>query len=613
MMITNKHDIRTIDINLSKLKTRDTGDGTMQIQGYGMLFNQPSVPMPFIEYFDPHSLDGVDLSKVLLLYGHEPNQILARADSKTLTVKVDDKGLFFTAILPNTTLGHDTYNNILAGNLRGCSVGFNIADGGDAWSSDQDGNTIHTIYQISDLAEISITPIPAYEETSVSVQRSYSRFKKEGSSMPENTDKENVDETRDQSSEPSSDSNTETPDIDYDKLADLVAQKLESSSSANSQSTEPSETRDDDEQDDTSDNDTDSDDNKDEEDDAEDKPTPPAANPAPTNPTQSTAPTKVNDEKKEGNNVRSLDNQMKPDNVKAFRNYLETGRVNRDVTGGIGLADGQVLIPQDIITPEHEQHQFPRLGNLVRNISVKHSTGKLPVFQEETQTLNLHSEYAPTAPANKPLIKEILWNLQTYTGEYVFSQDLISDSDYDWQSELQGRLTDLRDNTDDTQIATKLTQNITAIKADNLLDQIVSILDKALKPNDSNAASIVLSQSAFAELDALKDSEGRPLVQPDVTTGTGKQIKGKTVTVIDDTLFPNAKAGDVNMVITPLQKAVIKFKNNEITGQFQDSYDVWYKRLGIYMRCDYVQARPDLINWVSSTTGATKAAASPSK
>lgn len=590
-----KGDIRTIDISLSKLKTRDTGDGTMQIQGYGMLFNQPSLPMPFIEYFDPKSLDGVDFSKTLLLYGHDPNQILARADSKTLTVKVDDKGLFFTATLPDTTLGHDTYNNILAGNLRGCSVGFNIADDGDGWSQDQDGQTIHTIYQVSSLAEISITPIPAYEETSVEVKRSYSDFMKEGKKMEND---KNVNENDNQTSGQDTGS---TPEIDYNKLADLVAKKMENEQ-ANTQSSNPASTRDDDSnKDDLSD--TGSKNENDEEDDSTNKPTPPTPPAAPTNPTQ---PTNVT--KKEGNNVRSLSNNMKPDNIRAFGNFLQTHKATRDISGGVGLKEGEVLIPHDILPAEHDVHQFQRLGSLVRNISVKRSTGHIPVFKENEDRLKLHTEFGSTDPNTAPTVAKINYDLKSYTGEYIFSQDLISDSDYDWQSELQGQLTTLRDNTDDAEIATALTANVTSQKADNLLDQIVNILDRQLKPKDSAAASIVLSQSAFAELDSMKDNEGRPLVQPDVTAGTGKMIKGKSVTVIDDTLFPNAKEGDINMVIAPLQKAVIKFKNNEIVGKFMDTYDIWYSRLGLYMRCDYVQARKDLINWVSSTTGATKAA-----
>jgi len=281
---------------------------------------------------------------------------------------------------------------------------------------------------------------------------------------------------------------------------------------------------------------------------------------------------------------------------------LKAGEVKRDVTGGIGLSDGSVLIPQDILNVEHETHQFPRLGSLVRAVSVKHTTGKLPVMWDTNEKLAAHTEYGTTAPGTKPTIVPINWDLQTYTGAYVYSQDLLSDSDYDWQSELAQSLITLRDNTDDDLIIKALTDGVTAVEATDLVAAIKTALNMTLKPNDSAAASIVLSQSAFNALDQLKDTQGRPLVQPDLTKGTGSTILGKTVVVIDDTLFPSAKAGDVNIIIAPLQKAVINFKNNEITGKFMDTYDVWYQQLGIYLREDVVQARKDLIINIKGAT-----------
>lgn len=284
---------------------------------------------------------------------------------------------------------------------------------------------------------------------------------------------------------------------------------------------------------------------------------------------------------------------------------LKNGKTTRDVTGGIGLSDGSVLIPQDILNVEHETHQFPRLGSLVRTVSVKHTTGKLPVMWDTDEKLAEHTEYGTTAPGTKPTIVPINWDLQTYTGAYVYSQDLLSDSDYDWQSELAQSLITLRDNTNDGLIIKALTDGVTAVEATDLVAAIKTVLNMTLKPNDSAAASIVLSQSAFNALDQLKDTQGRPLVQPDLTKGTGSTILGKTVIVIDDTLFPSAKAGDVNIIIAPLQKAVINFKNNEITGKFMDTYDVWYQQLGIYLREDVVQARKDLIINIKGTTDTT--------
>lgn len=571
-------DVRTLTTDLT---TRSSDDNGMTVEGYAMLYDQPSTPMPFVEYIDRGALDNVDLSKVLLLYGHDLNSVLARSDAENLQLRADDKGLWFQATLPDTTLGRDTYTNVANGNLKGCSVGFKIGD--DKWLQGNDGTVIHHIQSFDQLVEVSITPIPAYTETSVDVQRSLEAFMKGENEV----------------------------EIDYDKLADAVADKLEQRSAEQTDIETTDET---DKQDaetteepveEPQENEEESaDNNSAEDDDSVEDDAKPAEKPAEKVEKRSEPHASIvtTDEKmKEGTEMRELHgvNESAKDQ---FAHFLKTGEVTRDNTsGGIGLSNGQVLIPQDILPADHEQHQFPRLGNLVRQIAVKHTTGKLPVFQPGSGKLALHTELQSTANSTSPEITEILWNLKTYTGRYVFTRELMDDSDYNWEAELQSRLIELRDNTEDDLIVTQLTNGVTAVKPTNLVDDLKLILDSKLKPYDSNAASIVLSQSAFAQLDQMKDTEGRPLVQPNVTLGTGNVILGKTVTVVDDTLFPKAKQGDVNIVVTPLQKAVIKFKSNEITGQFLDTSDIWYKALGIYMREDVVQANKNVINWVSNT------------
>lgn len=273
----------------------------------------------------------------------------------------------------------------------------------------------------------------------------------------------------------------------------------------------------------------------------------------------------------------------------AFEEFLKTGEV-RDASG-IALKDGAVIIPEAILAPEHEQHQFPRLGNLVRKVAVSTTTGKLPVFMTSTDTLKAHTEYAPTDKGATPEIKPILWDLNTYTGAYAFSQELISDSSYNWETELRSRLVELRDNTDDSLIMAALTDGVKAVASDNPVSALKEALNVTLKPQDSQSASIVLSQSAYHIIDDLNDGDNRPLLQPSVADATGYSILGKTVVIVDDNLFPKG----VNAIVAPLDKAVINFKLAEITGQFQDTYDIWYKQLGIFLREDVVQARKDLI------------------
>lgn len=577
-------DVRTLTTDLT---TRSSDDNGMTVEGYAMLYDQPSVPMPFVEYIDRGALDNVDLSKVLLLYGHDLNSVLARSDAENLQLRADDRGLWFRATLPDTTLGRDTYTNVANGNLKGCSVGFKIGD--DKWLQGNDGQVIHHIRSFDQLIEISITPIPAYTETSVDVQRSLEAFMKgENEEVKIDYDKAK---------------------IDYGTLADVVADKLgkrsaeqadvETTDETDKQDVEPTEEPQKEEK--PEEQPADDSDSADDSADEDEKPAEKVEKRSEPHVSIVTTDEKM----KEGTEMRELHgaNESAKDQ---FAHFLKTGEITRDnTTGGIGLSNGQVLIPQDILPAEHEQHQFPRLGNLVRQIAVKHTTGKLPVFQPGSGKLALHTELQSTANSTSPEIKEILWNLKTYTGRYVFTRELMDDSDYNWEAELQSRLIELRDNTEDDLIVTQLTDGVTAVKPTNLIDDLKLILDSKLKPYDSNAASIVLSQSAFAQLDQMKDSEGRPLVQPNVTLGTGNAILGKTVTVVDDTLFPSAKQGDVNIVVAPLQKAVIKFKSNEITGQFVDTNDIWYKALGIYMREDVVQANKDVINWVSSKASST--------
>lgn len=628
---TTNRDVRTFTANHLTIR-RDVESGTRQLSGYAVAFNQPSQPLPFTEYISPHAFDDVDFSQVRLLYAHDFNNILARVDSGTLSLKTDDKGLFFVADIPDTTLGNDVYTNVENGNIKGLSFNAQIdPNNGDTWEQGADGKVIHTINHFASLAEISLTPIPAYTETSVQVARDYKEVLNNMNTDSSTATKSQAPASSSAASaEPSSassanlakqiatltnkvnellnnaqpanstakrDDNVEEADSDEVDRASAPANPGDPTSSAKSASTAVANPGDP----------------------TSNKNTSRAAEPA-SDVTRSTEPVVAVNENKENNEngddikMSTKLNDPKESITRDFANFLKTGQVADSISradNNIGLNSGSVIIPETILTPEHEQHQFPRLGSLVRTVKVSTTTGKLPVFQTSSDKLSIHTEFQPSERHAAPEIKPINWDLKTYTGNYAFSQDLISDSSYNWQSELSSRLQELKDNTNDDLIINALTNGVTTKTATDLISDIKTALNVNLKPQDSQAASIVLSQSAFNELDQMTDKEGRPLVQPDVTKGTGQSILGKTVVVVDDLLFPAAKAGDANIIVAPLQKAVVNFQNNEITGQFIDSYDVWYKILGIYLREDVVQARKDLITLITSSKATAGAASAP--
>lgn len=628
---TTNRDVRTFTANHLTIR-RDVESGTRQLSGYAVAFNQPSQPLPFTEYISPHAFDDVDFSQVRLLYAHDFNNILARVDSGTLSLKTDDKGLFFVADIPDTTLGNDVYTNVENGNIKGLSFNAQIdPNNGDTWEQGADGKVIHTINHFASLAEISLTPIPAYTETSVQVARDYKEVlnnmntdsstaaqsqapasSSAASAKPSSasgadlakqiatlTNKVNelLNNAQPANSTAKRDDNVEEADSDEVDRASAPANPGDPTSSAKSASTAVANPGDP----------------------TSNKNASRAAEPA-SDVTRSAEPVVAVNENKENNEngddikMSTKLNDPKESITRDFANFLKTGQVADSISradNNIGLNSGSVIIPETILTPEHEQHQFPRLGSLVRTVKVSTTTGKLPVFQTSSDKLSVHTEFQPSERHAAPEIKPINWDLKTYTGNYAFSQDLISDSSYNWQSELSSRLQELKDNTNDDLIINALTNGVTTKTATDLISDIKTALNVNLKPQDSQAASIVLSQSAFNELDQMTDKEGRPLVQPDVTKGTGQSILGKTVVVVDDLLFPAAKAGDANIIVAPLQKAVVNFQNNEITGQFIDSYDVWYKILGIYLREDVVQARKDLITLITSSKATAGAASAP--
>lgn len=150
-----------------------------QIAGYAIVFNKPSTAIaPFIEYVAPTALDGVDLSDALALYNHDYANVLGRVDAGTLQLSIDKVGLHFVLDMPDTTVGHDVYNNIKAGNLKGMSFGFSVADGGDSWQQGDDC-PVRIITQLQTLSEISVVSRPAYDDTSVQVTRSIKQFTEE--------------------------------------------------------------------------------------------------------------------------------------------------------------------------------------------------------------------------------------------------------------------------------------------------------------------------------------------------------------------------------------------------------------------------------------------------
>ena len=158
---------------------------------------------------------------------------------------------------------------------------------------------------------------------------------------------------------------------------------------------------------------------------------------------------------------------------------------------------------------------------------------------------------------------------------------------------------DLQDNTNDSLIATQLLNGATPKNATDAVADMKTILNVNLQPKDSEASQIILTASAYNALDQLKDGFGRPLLQPDPTQASSNLLFGKPVIKVADTLL--GKAGDAIAIIAPLNKVIYNFQMGQVSGQFIDSFDIFDTTLGVFIRKDVVNGRPDLVNVLKLT------------
>ena len=603
--LTNKDmNYRSIGIKQNQLRAVKNQDGTTTVSGTAIVFNQPSQPIPFIEYIDRHALDDVDFSKTLLLYAHDYNKILAREDSGTLTTKIDDSGLHFVAKLPDTTLANDVREDINAGNLKGCSFGFTIADGGDRYDTDSKGQTIHYVDKIDSVSELTITPIPAYNQTSVQVQRDLNSYlkSKEGKNMEEKKTQEQQNEEK----------------LD-EKIKKAVREAVQCLAKQK---------RDDEDTDDVADDGVD----VDEEDDASSSvATSSAVSSATSSAVQSSAVSsassttsssvqssaisqsrenqKSKEEKREMINITPENSkQNDKQELRDFAHFLVTREMRPSLqreaqVQGVGLTQGSVLIPESILAPLHEEHQFNRLETFTHNVNVTTTTGKQPYFQENTGVLQTKQEFDHAKDVNLSNLKFINWDLKTYAGKLALSREVLMDSEKgsseNWLAEAQAQMKDLQDNTNDSLIAAQLLNGATTKNAQDAVADMKTVLNVNLQPKDSEASQIILTASAYNALDQLKDGFGRPLLQPDPTKASSNLLFGKPVIKVADTLL--GKAGDAIAVIAPLNKVIYNFQMGQVSGQFIDTFDIFDTTLGVFLRKDVVNGRPDLVNVLKLT------------
>jgi HK97 family phage prohead protease len=142
-----------------------------KLTGYAAVYGSLSQDLGgFVEVIRPgaftRSLSGND--GIRALYEHDAHKLLGNTRSGTLKLTEDAHGLAFELSLPSTSYATDLGVLVERGDIAGCSFGFTVPAGGDAWEM-RAGQLTRDLIAV-DLQEITITSNPAYRDTTVAVR-----------------------------------------------------------------------------------------------------------------------------------------------------------------------------------------------------------------------------------------------------------------------------------------------------------------------------------------------------------------------------------------------------------------------------------------------------------
>lgn len=142
-----------------------------KVDGYAVTFDQETVlyeyeGVQFKEVISRNAFVGTQMSDVVMNFNHSGKPV-ARTKNNTLTLKVDDVGLFISADLSGTEEGRKLYEEIRGGYIDKMSFAFTVSE--DDYDQKNHRRTIKGIKRLYDVAAVDI---PAYESTSIQA-RSY--------------------------------------------------------------------------------------------------------------------------------------------------------------------------------------------------------------------------------------------------------------------------------------------------------------------------------------------------------------------------------------------------------------------------------------------------------
>lgn len=156
-------------VQARELRVRRSEGSSPVLEGYAAVFGALSQDLGgFQETIQAGAFEETlaDRADVRCLFNHDESLILGRTKSKTLALREDTTGLFFSCDLPPTTVANDLAISVERGDVDQCSFGFYCVS--DDWKL-VEGTPVRTVLK-AELFDVSAVTYPAYLDTTCSTR-----------------------------------------------------------------------------------------------------------------------------------------------------------------------------------------------------------------------------------------------------------------------------------------------------------------------------------------------------------------------------------------------------------------------------------------------------------
>lgn len=278
------------------------------------------------------------------------------------------------------------------------------------------------------------------------------------------------------------------------------------------------------------------------------------------------------DQEKEQVENKPVETPAAVDEIKNFINAVRTKFQNAMSVGS--AADGGYTVPEDIRTEINElRQQKDALQSLITVEPVTAPSGARTFKARAQQTGFAEvAENGTIGEKATPQFTRLAYAVKKYAGFFKMTNELLKDSDQAIRSTLVKWIGDESRVTRNKLILAELAKKAkTAIAG---VDDIKDTLNVTLDPAFRYTATIVTNQDGFNWLDKQKDADGNYLLQPSVSSPTGKQLFGVPVAMISNKDLATDVTDPVNpkapFIIGDLKEAIVMFDREELSVMASD-------------------------------------------